>query len=90
MDIDKDAMDRGLHRLLVEERERIESEMRADMARARVAAGDNSVTISELAGEPYNRIKVLKLLQDAWRLPLREAKALVDAYKGDRVRTIAS
>jgi hypothetical protein len=86
--MDNDAIVRGLERPLVEEQERAEIEMRAGMAHARLSAGDRSVTMFEAWGDPYNRIDALKDVRSTSGLPLREAKALVEAYKWDRVRTI--
>ena len=84
----KDAMDRGLERLLVEEQERAEIEMRADTAAVRLAAGDRGVTVFELWGDPYNRIPAISDVRRASGLPFKEAKALVDALKWDLARTI--
>ena len=86
--MDKDAMDQGLERLLVEEQERAEIEMRADTAAVRLGAGDRSVKVFELWGDPYNRIHAISDVRRASGLPLKEAKALVDALKWDRARTI--
>jgi hypothetical protein len=44
---DEDQVDRALEQLLVEEQEKVESEMRAGMAKARLAAGNGSVTMGE-------------------------------------------
>jgi hypothetical protein len=88
--MDKDAIDRGLDRLLVEEREKVEIDIRADTAAARLSAGDGSVTVFEAWGDPYNRIDAIRAVKTATGLPLLEAKALVEAYKWDRTRTIAA
>jgi hypothetical protein len=83
-----DAVSRGLHRLLVEEREKDEIEMRRGMAGARLAVGDVSVSVGEVYGDPYNLIAAIKDVRGATRLGLRESKAFVDAYRWDRHRTI--
>jgi ribosomal protein L7/L12 len=84
----EDQVDRGLERLLVEEQEKVENEMRAGMAKARLAAGDRSVTMFEMWGDPYNRIHAIREVQAASGLSIMEAKAFVEAYKWDRARTI--
>jgi hypothetical protein len=86
--VDKDKFDRGLQRLLVEEREKAEIEMRMGMASARLDAGDRTVTLGEMWGDPYNRIDATRDVKAATGLPIMEAKALVDGYKWDRARTI--
>jgi hypothetical protein len=86
--VDKDAMDRSLERLLVEEQERVEIEMRMGMANARLAAGDGSVTLGEMWGNRYSLIHAIREVRAACGLPIMEAKAFVDAYKWDRARTI--
>ena len=86
--MDNEALDRGLERLLVEEQEKAEIEMREGMARARLSVGDGSVKMFEVWGDPYSRIHAIKAVKDATGLPLMEAKALVDAYRWDRARTI--
>jgi hypothetical protein len=86
--MDNDAIDRSLERPLVEEQEKAEIETRASMARARLSAGDRSVTMFEAWGDPYNRINAIKDVRRATGLPLVKAKALVEAYVWDRARTI--
>jgi hypothetical protein len=86
--VDKDAVDRGLERLLVEEQERAEIEMRSGMADARLAVGDDTVKMSEWWGDLYNRINAIKDVRAASGLGLYESRAFVDAYKWDRARTI--
>jgi hypothetical protein len=88
VDKDKDAVDQGLERLLVEEQERAEIEMRVGMAGARLAVGDGSVTIFEIFGDPYSRISVIKDVRSTSGLQFMEAKAIVEAFKWDRTRTI--
>jgi hypothetical protein len=86
--MDNEARDRGLERLLVEEQEKAEIEMRVGMAHARLSAGDSGVTMFEAWGDPYNRIDAIKDVRRATGLPLMKSKALVEAYKWDRARTI--
>jgi hypothetical protein len=86
--VDKDSVDRGLERLLVEEREKTEIEMRMGMAKARLAAGDDRVTMGEMWGDRYSRIHAIRDVKAATGLPIMVAKAIVDSYVWDRARTI--
>ena len=83
-----DAVDQGLHRLIVEEREKTEIEIRREMASARLAVGDGSVTVWEFLGDPYNLIDAVRDVRKATGLGMFECKAFVDAYKWDRERTV--
>jgi hypothetical protein len=86
--VDNEGLDRGLERLLIEEQEKAEIEMREGMARARLAAGDGSVQMGEVWGWPYDLIRTIREARNATGLPLMVVKALVDAYTWDRARTI--
>jgi hypothetical protein len=85
--MDKDATDRGPERLMAEERERAEIEMRADMARARMRAGDGTVTLSEAFGDPYNLLDAIRDVRRATDLPLYEAKLLLSSTTGASCRS---
>jgi hypothetical protein len=62
--------------------------MRMGMASARLDAGDRTMTLGEMWGDPYSRIHVIRDAKAATGLPIMVAKAFVDAYKWDRARTI--